>query len=70
LLISAMAAAFVVLLCWPNVRDFYEMYLTHESAAWIGAAIATVAGVAAIEMTARVALLSGNGGGSGTTGGG
>ena len=53
LLVALMALSFAVLLAWTGLRDFYEISLTHESAGWRTAAIATAAGIAGVEATAR-----------------
>ncbi len=64
LLVALMAAAFFVLIASPALRHFYEIHLTHHTAAWLAAAVATLAGVAGVEATARFALSpSGRGGG-------
>jgi hypothetical protein len=61
-----MALSFAILLAWPALRDFYEIVLTHESTAWVIAAVATAVGIVAVEATARFAMpasvLGGRGG--------
>ncbi|HEY1740769.1 MAG TPA: HAD-IC family P-type ATPase [Acidimicrobiia bacterium] len=66
-LVALMALSFVVLLLSPALRNFYEIELTHDTSAWVTAAIATAAGVCGVELTARLARVtpqeSGAGGG-------